>query len=126
MSDQDEPMKGDLVPAGRRDVAPVPAANPLVSRGMAELAGLREVTVEGDRPPDPEAPSPKRSALIDGLIQEHRQKAESLHSFLQALPKVQGRHPFDLPPSAEYRTHLRLLKLALRIKELGGLPKDTP
>ncbi len=55
MSDQDEPINGNLVPAGRRDVAPVPAANPLVSRGIADLAELRVVTAEGDRPPDPEA-----------------------------------------------------------------------
>src|SRR5437867_12511026 len=37
MSDQDKPNDGSLVPAGRRDLAPVAAANPLVSRGLADL-----------------------------------------------------------------------------------------
>lgn len=38
MSDQHNREDGHLVPSGRRDLAPVTCANPLVSRGMADLA----------------------------------------------------------------------------------------
>src|SRR2546423_602482 len=38
MSDQDKPNNGSLVPAGRCDLAPIVAANPLVSRGLTDLA----------------------------------------------------------------------------------------
>src|SRR6266849_4286794 len=38
MSDQDKSNNGNLVPAGRRDLAPVASANPLVLRGLADLA----------------------------------------------------------------------------------------
>jgi tetratricopeptide (TPR) repeat protein len=38
MSDQDNRNGGSLLPAGRRDVAPVAAGNPLLSRGITDLA----------------------------------------------------------------------------------------
>jgi len=41
MSEQDNRNDGSLVPAGRRDLAPVGGANPLVSRAIADLAQYR-------------------------------------------------------------------------------------
>ena len=38
MSDQDKPHIGDLVPTGSGDLATSAAGNPLVSRGIADLA----------------------------------------------------------------------------------------
>src|SRR5437870_1928267 len=38
MSDRDKRNNGNMVPAGRRDLAPVAGANPLVSRAIADLA----------------------------------------------------------------------------------------
>ncbi len=45
MTDQDKPNEGSLVGGGRRDLAPVAAANPLVSRGIADLAQGRLANV---------------------------------------------------------------------------------
>ena len=42
MSDQDRPNYGNLVPAGRHDLAPVILANPLVLRGISDLARMQE------------------------------------------------------------------------------------
>ncbi len=42
MSDQEKPNIGGLVPKGRYDLAPAAQANPLVSRGMADLAKLQD------------------------------------------------------------------------------------
>lgn len=64
-------------------------------------------------------------ALITGMAQEHAKKAENLKASLAAMPNVQGRHPFDLAPSKAYKSQQRLLKLALRVKELHPQPKGT-
>ena len=40
MSDHDNRHDGGLVPAGRHDLAPVAPANPLVSRGLADIARI--------------------------------------------------------------------------------------
>ena len=41
MSDRNKPNSGNLVPVGRSGLAPVAAANPLVSRGIADLAKMQ-------------------------------------------------------------------------------------
>src|SRR5687767_122357 len=41
MSEHDNGNDGSLVPAGRRDLAPVGGANPLVSRAIEDLAQFR-------------------------------------------------------------------------------------
>jgi hypothetical protein len=48
MSDQDDGNDGSLVPAERRELAPVAAVNPLVSRGLADLArsGVHKATLQ--------------------------------------------------------------------------------
>lgn len=43
MSDQDRVNDGALVPKGRRELAPVAGANPLVSRGLDEIGRLLKV-----------------------------------------------------------------------------------
>jgi hypothetical protein len=42
MSEPGQPNDGNLVPAERHDLAAVPSANPLVSRGIADLAKTAE------------------------------------------------------------------------------------
>ena len=49
MSDHDDRDDGSLVPAGRPDLAPLAAANPLVARGLADLSKLQLVPKAGDR-----------------------------------------------------------------------------
>lgn len=44
MNEQDSRDDGRLVPTGRRDLVPVAAANPLVSRGLVDLAKRKEVS----------------------------------------------------------------------------------
>ncbi len=43
MSDKDKPNNANLIPAGSSDLATVAAANSLVSRGVADLAKMREL-----------------------------------------------------------------------------------
>jgi len=45
MNDKTTPKDGSLVPAGRRDVAPVAVTNSLVSRGLADIAQSRLLKV---------------------------------------------------------------------------------
>jgi hypothetical protein len=45
MSDHNNGNDGSLVPTGRRDLAPVAPTNPLVSRGLADLAQARLPTM---------------------------------------------------------------------------------
>jgi len=53
MSDHDNRDDGSLVPTGRRDLAPVAPTNPLVSRGIADLAQGRFLQVGEAVLPDP-------------------------------------------------------------------------
>ncbi|MSQ96825.1 MAG: tetratricopeptide repeat protein [Gemmataceae bacterium] len=46
MSEENKPIDGSMVPAGRGDLAPVAAANSLVLRGLADLAQGRLLQVE--------------------------------------------------------------------------------
>jgi len=52
MSEQENDDRGNLVPAGRRDLAPFAAANPLVSRGLADLAQVRLLKLTKPSPLD--------------------------------------------------------------------------
>jgi len=65
MSDQDQPSNGNLVPAERRDLAPVAPVNPLVSRGLADLAQARLPTMAN-------AP-PKHTHFWDSLLARVKQ-----------------------------------------------------
>src|SRR5205823_4901141 len=63
MSDQDTPTDGSLVPAGRRELAPVAAVNPLVSRGLAELAAIDSPQTTGEKKFDLATASPQLRKL---------------------------------------------------------------
>jgi len=56
MNEQGKNSEGGLVPAGRHDLTPVTAFNPLVSRGIADLSRVeRKIKVQGEisrRPKD--------------------------------------------------------------------------
>ena len=76
MSDQDKPNDGRLVPAGCRELAPVAAANPLVARGLADLAHRHSLIV------DEKSQSLMAQGLlffIEGMIDE------AIHQFNEAL-----------------------------------------
>jgi len=53
MSNQDNSIGGFLVPAEGTDLAPVASANPLVLRGIADLAGLPNVAGSPKKDVDP-------------------------------------------------------------------------
>lgn len=78
------------------------------------------------QPSDSDTTPTRLHAFMNGLKQGHAVKAQRLKSFAASLPGVQGRHPFDLRAGAPYRSGLRLLKLALRARQLqpsqGKLP----
>ena len=58
MNEPSEQNKGNLVPAGGRDLAAATDTNPLVTRGIADLAGARA-------PPPPAEPA--QPAKADNL-----------------------------------------------------------
>jgi hypothetical protein len=123
MRDQDTPNDGSLVPAGRGDVAPSAPGNPLVSRGIADLAKLHLpplVVPDGesesdsdlqDPPPSERPPSVdsilasiarlrKELALQRKRVNDYLKLVQSRSRQRQEPPNLGGpgnRHPFDAP-----------------------------
>ena len=124
MSGQDKPNDGNLVPAGRRDLAPVAGANPLVARGIADLATMKRTL------------SPELQALVErswAEVRAHFQRQQDhlnhvaglLRQHLTYLDSLsRSRHPFDV--QAQGQQQALQPPLALRLKELQHLPPGTP
>jgi hypothetical protein len=120
MSDKDNCNKGNLAPAGHHDLAPIAATNSLVSPGLADLTKIHQDRIQEviKCPEDVRASHSLRETL------PMQPKAEPEE---QDFPDVgpASRHPFDISLTSAYRTHLKLVKLGMRLKELHPLPKGA-
>jgi hypothetical protein len=137
MSDQDKPDNGNLVPVGRRDLAPIDPVNPLVARGIADLANVRELPNNLETSALNEIPisvQQKLPALMAGLAEHSalakaHQMMSDLHSQAQKplLPNERqtSRHPFDPRLRASYSQILHNA-LRLRLRKLAGTPPKAP
>ncbi len=120
---EDEGVKSRaLMPARRCDLAPVAHTNPLVSRGIVDLAQIQDLSGNNT----------SQNKLIDAMqsaLQDIRTRKANL-----AMPMVQtSPHPFEPQIKPAYKSKLRGLKLLLRIREAcqakapAPLPgQDTP
>jgi hypothetical protein len=98
MKNQDNPREESLVPTGGSDLAPLAPANPLVSRGLADLTKVQEM-----------AHSPRRSASVQELLnsiaaardkaRRHADSRALLQSQLQQYLQSQQAPPQNPPPS---------------------------
>ncbi len=91
MNDQEKSNDGNLVPTGRRDLVPTVSANPLVARGVKDLARMHD---SQSLPHLPESPG------------SSNRPAEG--------------EPFDPKLSKAYSSALQALRFAMRIKEANG------
>lgn len=92
MSDQENVNPGNLVPAGRLDLAPLAPANPLVSRGIADLTKMQNMPTT--------APNAKSST--EQLLTDFRKLSTVLNTRMNRLKQleslIRSRKPFDLKP----------------------------
>ena len=96
MSDQFRDTSGDLVTAGRRELASAGAANPLVSRGLADLAKLQSF--------DPASlPPPLRRLYEIGRRMGRRKRQIELGMPANQIPTTSTMNsaPISIPPSLE-------------------------
>ena len=72
---------GSLVTAQRRDMAPIVSTNPLVSRGLADLADARSDLPEHSK---------QRALSLRARLTKHADTLQKL------ISQLRGRHPFDV------------------------------
>ena len=97
MKPQENCESASLVPIGRGHLVPLAPANPLVSRGLSELANIQELPEKRSLP-----------ASIAALVTKSRaQIAQGRQNLQKFLAQQHGRHPFDLPPQPEYQQALQ-------------------
>jgi hypothetical protein len=93
MSDQDNRNDRSLLPVGHSDLAPVVPTNPLVSRGIADLAKMQDVSLEPASLD--EATRPPFDVLPPSAYRIHR-RLLAIGLRMRQLPG-QGQHSLRLP-----------------------------
>jgi hypothetical protein len=116
MTDQDKRDTGGLVRAARSDVAPVATQNPLISRGLADLAVMENF---------PPAPNPVTQPRAYALYQQLKQLHTRAGLHLARL-RAASRHPFDLPPAPPFNQQAQALEGHLPLKEEPIPPAAGP
>ena len=109
MSDRNKPNSGNLVRAGQGDLRPVAAANPLVSRGIAEVAkmqGLPNVADGASHPFDI-----RQTALYQKALR-----------YLRFMLRVKEARQATLPPHLQANTSTKEENSSIKL----GEPDVTP
>ena len=116
MSDQDNRNDGSLVPTGRGDLAPVAPTNPLVSRGLVDLA---KTQMENLLPSGSRTTAPSDSDYA-ALLTRARLKQARLMAFRDSLPAAEGALPSG---SAHRLDELRQRLMKFGDPDMPGLPR---